>query len=237
MTYRPDFNGCWAKWERAWEHRETLNSEILPLVWTETYPVTLSAKFDSQSGEHIFRVAQFPEHLLMRFGLVVGDCVHNFRSALDYLVWQLSVYGRDGRKPRKPKKVQFPIMDIPPADMESPKDFLGGGTLCDVLPAHRAIIEGWQPYNPYQGWKHHAGHPFAILRDLSNRDKHQMVNEILLATGALTKRGGAFEGVPIIEFEALSQTDGFKVGADAARFRFPPVTRRMWKWQATRDSA
>jgi len=219
MTYQPDFSGCWAKIERAWEHRNALNAEILPHLLAERYSIPLSAEFDHQSGYYIFRVAALPEDELLRFGVVAGDCVHSLRCVLDHLVWQLTrvksggpeLTGSGARRARFPISVQTPSGNI------VPEEFAKGDALKDVLPSHRAKIEGLQPY--------HAPDPaedfLAILRDLSDTDKHRVVNEVLVFTRNFTLTGGAFDSIPATGVKAFGKQHYLKVGTEVAHAAFP----------------
>jgi hypothetical protein len=110
-----DLAECRAKIQRAHEHRNALDAVIKPVV-SGTAPeadlVRIGAKLDPQSGQHVFRVATIPNDWGLRVGVILGDVVHNLRSALDYLFWQL--YCHHIRVPltnREAKTVQFPIED------------------------------------------------------------------------------------------------------------------------------
>src|SRR5437879_6743083 len=71
-----------------------------------------------------------------RLSVLLGDCVHNLRSSLDHIVWQLVL--ANGRSPGK--HAQFPILDKPPKGIFSPNDIRG------VSEEARALIESVQPY-------------------------------------------------------------------------------------------
>src|SRR3712207_4205974 len=108
-----DLSGCRAKIERAQEHREGLDTIIGPIQRGEyTNVIQMSAKRDPETGYHIYRVAAIPEHWQTRVGLILGDVVHNLRSALDYLFWQLyRTHIRVPQSDREAQQVQFPIED------------------------------------------------------------------------------------------------------------------------------
>lgn len=175
-----DLSECLAKVERAHEHRDTLQSIVTPFVlgniaspgsFPEADLVQLSAKLDPESGYHIFRVATTPDERLLRVGVVLGDVVHNLRSALDYLFWALSCrYLGVAKTQRMYKQVQFPIEDGSQGLANKRVHF-------NKIPqSHWAIIDDAQPYqrpNP-------PNLALGMLRDLSNRDKHQALNPTLL---------------------------------------------------------
>jgi hypothetical protein len=98
MTYKPDFTSCRAKLRRAEEHLDIFQSEAVASFAVESNRAGLSIEFDAKSGYHIYRVATLPpEDLLLRFGLIIGDVVHNLRGALDHLAWQISLFGGNGK--------------------------------------------------------------------------------------------------------------------------------------------
>jgi len=187
MTYRPDFDGIWAKIDRAKEHRDTLKSEVGTIdgagaVVPPSNRIGLSLEFDHQSGYHVFRAkAVLPEERLRRWGLLMGDVVHNLRGALDHLVWQLARFHCRGDEPRNAEKVQFPLRDKLPPPGTPPEDFGSmnapgrPGPLHDVAPEHRAIIEGYQPYNGGHTYGGFTAYPFYWLREFSNRDKYRVI--------------------------------------------------------------
>jgi len=90
------------------------------------------------------------------FSIRIGEIIYNLRAALDYLVFELA--GLDSG--RVIEGTQFPIEG-------SKKGFkwrIRGGWLDGLNAAHIAAIEALQPYRGCQ-WS-------AVLRDLSNPDKH-----------------------------------------------------------------
>jgi len=116
----------------------------------------------THAWEQRVRIAEPPPP---RLGVIVGEYVHDVRSALDHLVWQLILL--DGGTPTR--ATQLPITDSP-ADFEQKAK----RQLCGISDPHRALLEQAQPY--------HAGaidlidHPLRVLRELSNVDKHQVVH-------------------------------------------------------------
>jgi hypothetical protein len=103
-------------------------------------------------------IIQRPELPLdLSFSVLVGEIVYNLRSALDYLIFELATLDSgaiiDG--------TQFPIENR----KKGFKWRLNGGWLDGLNAAHIAEIEKLQPYR--------GGDWTAILRDLSNPDKHR----------------------------------------------------------------
>jgi hypothetical protein len=132
------------KLEWAKRHADTVKADIqrwADLPRKDLTAVTIGKKFDDQKGCFVFKVMQF-EPLPIRWSLVVGDALYNFRAALEYLAWHLVRAGTEP-KPRYPKSVQFPISANGEDFAKSIKTRLPG-----VKPAHLTIVERYQPYHP-----------------------------------------------------------------------------------------
>ena len=80
------------KLERAKEHLETLAHVHDKFLATRPYEITRSIEASRQSGrgaEHRLVWSRFeapPEPM----GLLIGDTIHNLRSALDHLAFELA---------------------------------------------------------------------------------------------------------------------------------------------------
>lgn len=231
MIYTPDFSGIWAKLDRAKTHRDALHDEVGVAFETESNRIVLSVEYDDESGYHIFRADTVPEDLLRRWGVIVGDAIHNLRGALDHLVWQLSLHKREGRKPRNPGTVKFPICKVPDPELGRPEDFRGGKkeALWDVLPRHRAIIEDSQPYKRWHGL---TVHPLVRLNAFSNTDKHQVVNPVLGLTETFVVYDAVFNEVGGEIVVTTFQTESGPIERDAEVTRVlvrPPSLQRNVK--------
>jgi hypothetical protein len=111
--------------------------------------------------------ARFPSPDMM-LSVVIGECLHDLRSALDHLVWQLVEIN-----PNPPvdldkfrHKSQFPICDTSARFQEQ----VAQRRLYGVLPNAITLIEGLQPYRHPRGFIHH---PLWRLNHLMNIDKHK----------------------------------------------------------------
>ena len=109
-----------------------------------------------------------PEPSPLHLGVIVGDFLHNLRCVLDHLVWQLVVL--NGQEPGEHN--QFPIFDTPGAYKKRAGRYLRG-----VAIDHRKLIETFQPYHLEDNA---ASHYLAVLRDLSNIDKHRFVHPVVI---------------------------------------------------------
>lgn len=113
----------------------------------------------------------------MRVGVILGDLIHNLRSALEHLFYGLSRrYLGVAKMEALGNQVQFPIED-------GSQRLAGKRVHFRKIPAsHWAVIENAQPYQRMDLPK---GRALRALRELSNRDKHRVLNPLLLSTQLL----------------------------------------------------
>jgi hypothetical protein len=147
----------WTKHARGIEHLETLARECDEYLGG----VAFSAETvrDAQTGSTSIQFYGEPPPP-RRLGTIVGDVVHNLRSALDVAAWQLGLV-RDEDAARKQRHlVTFPLA-------ERPARFKNHRALPFFTESARLVVERLQPYQTSMealGW----------LRDLSNSDKHRI---------------------------------------------------------------
>jgi len=111
----------------------------------------------------------------LRFSIIIGECLHNLRSALEYIVRQLVIV--NNRTPTNAN--QFPICLHPPgSDLNLRKD-----RLCGVSVKAKAVIEGLQPYKTPEFKNFARYHPLWILSELNNIDKHRTLTLTSVAGG------------------------------------------------------
>jgi len=96
------------KLERAKEHLDALNTELT--VFYQRNPYTLVKKVNPKNGRQVFG-AELSEEPPVRLGILAGDAVHNMRSALDWLVCELSLLN----KAKTLKGIEFPIYKVKPS--------------------------------------------------------------------------------------------------------------------------
>jgi hypothetical protein len=193
-------DGIEAKVVRAKEHmracwkiyKETLRRE----------PITFKLEPDAQPGFYLGQVESVPA-LPLTLGVAVGDVLHNFRSAIDHLVWQAALLHTDS--PYEQSK--FPITDSPSKFQRAKESFIA-----DLAPEEQAIVEQFQPYS--RGGIHS---PLRVLRDLSNRDKHRVINVVLVRAGIF---GASFHGRNCaVEGDPKWISDGHRLDAGDAFVR------------------
>jgi hypothetical protein len=140
------------------ETRRYLDSEMCELVF-ERNP---NAKIHAQRLNILIPI---PENI----PLIIGDCIHNLRCALDYLVWQLVLAA--GNEPEDCN--QFPICTT--ADLFEKATIKRGkrNSLKGVSPEAAAEIEAVQPYIACKGGETRS--TLYFLHHLSNADKHRRI--------------------------------------------------------------
>src|SRR3989304_6763196 len=100
-----DLRGIRAKLRRAKEHYGTLESEIN--IWGKQQANIGQLNIRRDGSWYVVISDPMPTIPNARFSVIVGDILHNIRSALDHLVWQLVL--RDGHEPTT--RNEFPIYE------------------------------------------------------------------------------------------------------------------------------
>ncbi len=161
--------------ERAWEHLQCLKAECRG--WLKPRPYRVYGELDPERRNKLIKVEIFrapPPEL----GLLIGDCLHNMRSALDNLVYDLAIAHRGFPLSKSiAKGSQFPIF-------KDRDQFMGIGMnqIRGVHPDARVIIESLQPYHRGEKFEYHR---LWMLRELSNADKHRLLHPTLLQPAAM----------------------------------------------------
>lgn len=168
------------KLARAGLQLQSLSGSIA--AWATSNP--MAADTELREGRLGFRLVQreFLEPApLDEWGLSLGECVHNLRSALDNLAFALARLRRD--PPDKPQRIAFPIFQDR-AQFEK----VGRGNI-DQLPDQAvSLIERLQPFQ--RDGSAAFGTPerdaLVLLQWLSNADKHRVPSVVLIAPTTMT---------------------------------------------------
>jgi hypothetical protein len=158
-------DGCHAKLFRAYEHFGELDADIGRFYKSETHRIV--DEFDEDSGWYRFTLAVDVQPPL-RWSVLLGDWLHNLRSALDHLAWELVKH--NGGSPGV--WTGFPICLTSHAFLDAKG---GQRQLAGMSREARALVERVQPF---QG-KVPDYHPLRVLQQLSNSDKHRTVAPVL----------------------------------------------------------
>lgn len=160
MPLNLDLSSSVAKIARANEHFEALNHEI-DAVLKDRPPYTARVDFDKESCCYsVVLCSQYFEE--PHLGIVLGDFIHNLRSALDYVIAALVGANPLGQLDRQ----QFPIFDDASNYANSAPGMLRG------VIYGLDIIERLQPF--HRTPPEHD--PLFILNYFSNSDKHRVLS-------------------------------------------------------------
>lgn len=165
---------------RAREHLDSLKVEVAE--WQKVNPVRIVPDFDLRSAKKLIRVkdVQTPA---ARFGLIIGDCLHNLRAALDNLAYELSEAGYGSPLPESvAKTVEFPIF-LTRNDWD--RRNAGHRKIAQMKTQARAVIERLQPHK--RGDETAASKDLLwVLHKLNNIDKHRLSHLSLAVPSDIT---------------------------------------------------
>jgi hypothetical protein len=151
-----------------WEHR----------VFAGKNPpgVQLAVQIDRKQSRGIIKIGRVSQ-LPIGLALLIGDAVHNYRSALDQLIFELAFIDSNGGK-RLPPKASLERTMFP--DSNCRENFEGTHVqtrlLAGLTKKHRAQLKRFQPY---RARNRTMPHPIRLLVDLSNDDKHRLTQPVL----------------------------------------------------------
>ncbi len=162
-----ELEAIWDRLRRAEEHLEAIKQELL--AYYNSAPGQITGKYQPDQsriggeGEWDLKLDPLP----IRLNTLIGEFLHNLRSALDHLVWRLVL--DNGGKPTK--ETTFPILRVGNAPNKKGKQApprIAGGVSADAL----TLIEAAQPY---QFGTNYADSALWVLHQLWNIDKHRHV--------------------------------------------------------------
>src|SRR5438094_23779 len=76
------------KYERAYEHFTVLDKEIGGFLKSAPYELVPELNADATGHRLIAHVRAYPDP---QWSIRIGECLFNFRSALDHLAWRLAI--------------------------------------------------------------------------------------------------------------------------------------------------
>ena len=146
------------KVEWAERHRQLLNAEVRN-YFSQSVPQMM---VEMTPGEVFDQMTVHGPGIPLEIPLIIGDCLQNLRSSLDYLVWELC----EAANSTPTEKHQFPICVVRKRYQDA-----SGQQLAGVPKAAQAEIEKLQPFN--------AAVPEStelwILNRLTNISKHRRI--------------------------------------------------------------
>lgn len=154
--------GVRLKLERAEHVIEKLNESVIAYLAENAYEVV--GEFEPERSEYVIRGRVTKSSAAL--AVIAGDVVHNLRSSLDHLAWQLALITT---------ATPFDLTQFPIARTEGEFGSKRGQNMIrDISPKHRALIETFQPYNRSE--ENFVPYALGDLRVLSNTDKHRLLN-------------------------------------------------------------
>ena len=101
--------GSWAKHEQAMEHYATLAVESEAYLRQVQFSAEVVTTPEGGVEPQFYAEPQPPS----RLGTIVGDVVHNLRSALDVAAWQLAIDHDEAKARDDQLRIQFPLTRNP----------------------------------------------------------------------------------------------------------------------------
>jgi hypothetical protein len=208
------FSGVNAKLRRADTHFKAIEHEVTQFL--SSNPYRFIGEYDSSKGQLVAKARQVVHPDTDFWATLIGDCVHNLRSALDHLAHQLLAI--QGGTPKIGRGgTAFPIYDTSVGPKGGPRTVHITGDPGSVSGPILTFVEGVQPYNRVNDPN---GHPLWILSELDNMDKHR----------SLTTAAGALSGFSI----GIGNMGDINLYFDFVGFTGPfDETTELARWKAT----
>jgi hypothetical protein len=186
---RDPLYGIVLKLDRAHQQLDSLNNDIR--TFHESKPYLVHPKYNPQT-RLLTLTAHIQKPLPKHWGIQVGEIVHNLRSALDHLVWELVIH-HTGSPPTS-NKTQFPIFETEKGYRDR-----SGPNIAGVSPEAATLIESLQPFATGKDGDPRASiqrQPLWLLHELSNFDKHRTLHLVDVAiAGVDLKFSGLLPGI------------------------------------------
>ena len=153
---------------RAHQHAEALNLSIE--TW-QNDGFEVRTHRDPEGCTFVVGVEFSRPAPLQEWALLLGDAVHNWRSALDHAVYAMAIHDSGTNPPPGDDKIMFPVA-------ESEADFLGqaGRRLAALSQESIDAVESVQPYN-----RPNSQPGLRRLAALDNEDKHRSIRVVAVA--------------------------------------------------------
>jgi hypothetical protein len=162
-----DLTGVYAKLGRAEEHFRAVDVEIDS--WLKSCEYRFPLKHNVDFTRHAI-VAQLngtkPD--LIKWTLIIGDCINNLRCALDHLIYSVAKHETTNQPSADIDKLAFIIVD-------DPKLFMNKDNKARLKWLTPDEIEAVRRCQPFIRTHPILPAPLKILRELSNADKHRLL--------------------------------------------------------------
>lgn len=177
----PSLDGAWEKYRRAGELLDDFLEEAEHARAAVAGTVVTRTRYDPDYPRWLVEVVEAPE-VSLRLSSVAGDVIHNLRSALDFMVYELvaKVTGSRWEKSQWPIASTFEALYARKLNLQLQQELVNGGRE-DLW----ALIEYYQPASAVDElgsgediYTHMLRkRPLRVLQFLSNQDKHRLLIE------------------------------------------------------------
>lgn len=168
-------DGVRGKIRRAKEHIENLKTELRAFRNRGAYVQV--GHDEPETGDRVVRL-RVGEEFPPQISLVLGDAIHNLRSSLDYLAYQLCIASRG----TPDDNTGFPIWHRPPAVPDVKAEVTR-----KIPRANTKVIGCIKTLEPYKGGK---GDIVWRLHRLDIMDKHKLLIGVATSAPNINLRGG-----------------------------------------------
>ena len=206
------FDSAWLKFGWAVAHADALNNEIeAHAKSTKGQTPFKTRKYYDPQRHCIVLAIESIEPLPVRWGLLFGDVVYGFRSALDHVAWAVVARGTiPTLTEQQERNVLFPISRRREDFNSSLGRRLPGARRADV-----AVIRRYQPYQ--RGKRNLSNHVLAILNGLSNDDKHRSVQPVWALPDSAVWSIGDISDCVLTRPSPRAPRETLKVGTELVR--------------------
>ncbi len=167
-------DACRKKVARAEHHLRAYEQAVKE--WGGPYPYAIDKEFDTDVGEYVLRLRKLRDAPVIEWGIILGDAVHNLRSALDHVICAI-IRNRDASA--SCWGTGFPILvDEKMWDLRRKKELHPSSGLARLRGIDDWTLEFVKRCQPFTADQQTTGrdHPLLMLNELSNIDKHRALH-------------------------------------------------------------
>ena len=192
-TVAASLDGVRIKLRRAKDHLTDLRSKLDPIADEATRSI-VGAPSEDDPSTLVYRVTRVPD-IDPIIAAITGDIVHNLRSALDHVAWQLVVL--DNGQPTR--DTVFPLHESTMNERGNPRVLTIQPGITD--PRIMVAVEAMQPYTEAKYDHEPRTDALGIVGRLDNIDKHRLLLTVVHALDRdMPAYWGSNEGDPFPKY-------------------------------------
>lgn len=197
------------KLARALQHLEAYNGLVERWInfHAKSFPFKIESEVSGQDKRYIVYWEPIEELPVVQLGLLVGDFLHNLRSALDHLAHELAAAYTVPLPAKAAETSEFPIFWKGPMDARQEQSKIG----C-IHPDAIKLIKAIQPHHKGSKYKED---PLWILNELERIDKHRTLH---VGMHELTKSDIVGRNMGVRTFTVMCTPEHLRKGAKVAEF-------------------